>query len=193
MTQLEQLRQRIIETLPRIGKRGIVRTNPLTLCDVLRYLNSISFYTFSVASDGEFTQVDQEDGEVLYPATWDMEHDLLDKQSEETINFLHSFLPFSPMENTPQSSAHTPGPWKLEEKFDGSYIVPEKTTPQERQDYGEVVIACLLRPNKEANARLIAAAPDLLAACLLALEEGDDYIALEAIKKAVTKAQSKAN
>lgn len=42
---------------------------------------------------------------------------------------------------------------------------------------------------QETNARLIAAAPDLLAACELALESGDDYAAEQAIRAAVRKAK----
>ena len=35
------------------------------------------------------------------------------------------------------------------------------------------------------DAKLIAAAPELLAACLMALDEPDDYLAIKAIKAAI--------
>jgi len=52
---------------------------------------------------------------------------------------------------------HTPGPWTLHETVRGIRIEDSKTT----------VCSVFPRGDKEANARLIAAAPDLLAALRL--------------------------
>jgi hypothetical protein len=45
---------------------------------------------------------------------------------------------------------------------------------------------------KEETARLFAASADLLAACENALEDGDDYHAIEVIKAAIAKAKGEA-
>jgi len=68
-------------------------------------------------------------------------------------------------------TAHTPGPWKyhigrgIDPRFhvqtEGGYQIVE--TPK-------TGIACGIREANEANARLIAAAPELLAACKAALD-----------------------
>lgn len=54
------------------------------------------------------------------------------------------------------SQKHTPGPWVIHEA--GTYRYPEVIIPNGR----EVIAAAI---NGKANARLIAAAPDLLEAC----------------------------
>lgn len=56
------------------------------------------------------------------------------------------------------SPAHSPGPWKLQPFMnrDGFYVDgPE----------GNAIVMVTKNENREADARLIAAAPDLLAAC----------------------------
>ena len=60
---------------------------------------------------------------------------------------------------TVTQTTHTPGPWVTGEYNEKSYI--------EAVDGGMVVIVgCIYQnPKREANARLIVAAPDLLAAC----------------------------
>lgn len=66
---------------------------------------------------------------------------------------------------------HTPGPWEC-----GSFYYPETNSPgsceiTQTGEMGILAIVTLPRPNRSghnegrANARLIAAAPDLLAAC----------------------------
>lgn len=74
-------------------------------------------------------------------------------------------------------ATHTKGPWHHDATWD--LIKSNKKG-----------IAALHSENL-ADARLIAAAPDLLAACKLALEEGDDYIAIKAIKAAIAKAEGR--
>jgi hypothetical protein len=76
---------------------------------------------------------------------------------------------------------HTPGPWKYETRIQrGTYSQPVKGNPvrhyvtghRPSQNFAEPLI-CNLGPTydrAEANARLIAAAPDLLAALKLANE-----------------------
>lgn len=53
-------------------------------------------------------------------------------------------------------SKHTLGPWVLEQEADGDIIV----SPSNSREYA---ICRMLSPSPEANARLIAAAPELLA------------------------------
>ena len=67
-------------------------------------------------------------------------------------------------------SKHTPGPWEagdLEPFTDGgaTYVYADKA-PE-----GKRLPAIALEPNSETNARLIAAAPDLLEACKGMLKE----------------------
>jgi len=67
------------------------------------------------------------------------------------------------------SAQHTPGPWIATWKFE---IGP--VSKEDDQSFGMVIpIADALGDNREANARLIAAAPQLLLACegLLAIAE----------------------
>ena len=79
----------------------------------------------------------------------------------------------------------SPAPWQLDfnDDFaaisdrDGTRILEVHAYPSIHSD-----------PKTVANARLIAAAPDLLEACRMALEEGDDYKALKAVKAAYAKA-----
>ena len=74
-------------------------------------------------------------------------------------------------------SKHTPGPWFV---FPGTYCVGGPFVPDPGDDPGQrtaAVAVCGTRlrfkAEAEANARLIAAAPDLLAAC-------EEYLALAA-------------
>jgi hypothetical protein len=96
--------------------------------------------------------------------------------------------------------AHTPGPWRIWKRSDGDFIT------NERGDEG--VCRLMQRPRKpheelpnlvEANARLIAAAPELLAALILcrsALNEeiiaaGDlDHPTIRAHAKAAAQADA---
>lgn len=85
-----------------------------------------------------------------------------------------------------QTASHTPGPWYVE-RFDepGLYIARAETT----------ALLAKLRPvhprgTMEANARLIASAPDLLAA-LLPMLNGTVYLTdahVEAARAAIQKA-----
>lgn len=66
---------------------------------------------------------------------------------------------------------HTPGPWKI----DGTYIVnPLGDTPKGHYSIAECSFHNGARAECDANARLIASAPDLLAACLAVSEEATD-------------------
>lgn len=76
---------------------------------------------------------------------------------------------------------HTPGPWSwttdtLENRCD-------QTLDSETTGYS--VLHCCVKP-REPNARLIAAAPDLLEACKAALSDDQPYI--EKCKAAIAKA-----
>lgn len=83
------------------------------------------------------------------------------------------------------SQAHTAGPWELAGwngicNSQGEAIA---TVPHVRGH------SSITQDEAKANARLIAAAPDLLEACKAALTEGDDYVAMEKIKAAIRKAE----
>ncbi len=74
-------------------------------------------------------------------------------------------------------SKHTPGPWVLvicDSPEEASYIT---SSPKQRSDTtwtdSDIACVCGERPKDEddANAKLISAAPDLLAACMAAREE----------------------
>lgn len=88
--------------------------------------------------------------------------------------------------------AHTPGPWHVKWDFEPSDF-PEnglliKAAP------GQVVAECDRVPEMEANAQLIAAAPELLEALRWALDQIDDSLdpdhceALAAAHRAIAKA-----
>ena len=64
--------------------------------------------------------------------------------------------------------AHTPGPWRVEEDEDGLYIRMEA---YRGQDEYLVVYASPIPEQREADAHLIAAAPELLAACKAVLSD----------------------
>ncbi len=87
------------------------------------------------------------------------------------------------------NSKHTPGPWKVNEVITtlrGTHLVIQ----QECDSPGEVAIieAPLLKLDR-ANARLIAAAPELLEACKKALTCGLDSSVRSLIVAAIAKAE----
>lgn len=97
---------------------------------------------------------------------------------------------------------HTPGPWRVDEtKALGSYGVWTDYAVNPGYDgagYQEMV--CSMRPTesklpreqRDANARLIAAAPDLLAACEMVLDDpGLTESANDVIRAAIAKAATK--
>jgi len=66
------------------------------------------------------------------------------------------------------SSAHTPGPWDVQKAW------RDRTEPSNHWVYADGLFIAEVdgeRPEALANARLIAAAPELLAACKTALED----------------------
>ena len=101
------------------------------------------------------------------------------------------------------TNKHTPGPWRIEEDF----AVENLSDPTYLKIKGSHLICKLqvcddadIRREQEANARLIAAAPELLEACKLAAQYvakmvADDVqtamppqIALDRIEQAITNA-----
>lgn len=89
------------------------------------------------------------------------------------------------------NTKHTPGPWLTDEMMPGDqyrYVFAAK---------GPIVCRVSAFAAGEANARLIAAAPDLLAACKKAIAELDDYCAdhsnvwdfYEKLRSAIAKAE----
>lgn len=92
-------------------------------------------------------------------------------------------------------SAHTPGPWIwTDDPNDGCCWTHNVQTQARNADLPEYPLAKVADVSGEANARLIAAAPDLLAAAeaLLAVLESDKPVtsreAYVALKDAVEKA-----
>jgi hypothetical protein len=106
----------------------------------------------------------------------------------------------SSMTNTPSKTAHTPGPWTIvPQSGAGPMIAHPYETGNQLNPHGlRLVCHVLARYNSleqdNSNARLIAAAPDLLQSlklCVARLEEYQDAeggIALEFARAAITKA-----
>jgi hypothetical protein len=103
------------------------------------------------------------------------------------------------------SAKHTPGPWAFVDGFQSGYVVPldhvgrkigAASDPiEDRDSFAQQI--CVTRADRHgrsnhfADARLIAAAPDLLAACegvLQAMRAGDYGAAFQAVHAAVVKA-----
>lgn len=72
------------------------------------------------------------------------------------------------MSNQPK---HTPGPWRANQP---RYILGLKTQGQWYIHAKDCTVACSLDGDREANARLIAAAPELLAALVELLAQVDE-------------------
>lgn len=90
-------------------------------------------------------------------------------------------------------SKHTPGPWDIWETVHG-YEICEPTKPSRHSHFASLGIGGFGWGEQKANAKLIAAAPDLLEVCknvLIALEISDEYWSLqELLKDAIAKAES---
>ena len=93
-------------------------------------------------------------------------------------------------------SAHTPGPWVTIRSGmrDNSAVatIEEKPPEMEEPNYWLVAQANTLRDEWEANARLIAAAPDLLEALEMLLEFPKTGPAITAARAAIAKATGSA-
>lgn len=78
-------------------------------------------------------------------------------------------------------SKHTPGPWTFDATLKGTTIHvdgfdPEEATVVARTNEGDLwdFVCCMCKTDRDkANARLIAAAPDLLVACKALIEHID--------------------
>jgi len=68
---------------------------------------------------------------------------------------------------------HTPGPWAIETDRDAGHSNHQRHHIFAIVGGGNRLAVCCYKQNEEANARLIAAAPDLLEALKEALEIGD--------------------
>lgn len=73
-----------------------------------------------------------------------------------------------------KQAKHTPGPWKVVEQTDPPIV--SAITPRGELDIADV-IAQADQDEDEANARLIAASPELLQACCVALADLEGYLA----------------
>lgn len=85
-------------------------------------------------------------------------------------------------------SEHTPGPWRLSTV--GAVPHAEITS-----DSGSIALVALGRKESQENARLIAAAPDLLAACELALYAFETRAVIDwgELERAIAKARGANN
>lgn len=81
--------------------------------------------------------------------------------------------------------AHTAGPWKAKKEKDCYQIFALSSN---HVNSGIRLVSSVYDPD---DAMLISAAPDLLAACKQALDDGDDYAAMQSIKAAIAKAEGK--
>jgi hypothetical protein len=85
---------------------------------------------------------------------------------------------------------HTPGPWRMHMSYDRrQYVV---TGPEGEPFRGHVIAGPTTCPNWQGNARLIAAAPDLLAAleALVSFQRGiEDWPEVRQAEAAIRKAK----
>lgn len=91
------------------------------------------------------------------------------------------------------SEKHTPGPWKLAEAVKGRYTktnLRRIRSEREGTEHGAVCEVYGIKDGTEANAnaRLIAAAPEMLEALRVAEESVGDLKALEIVRAAIAKA-----
>jgi hypothetical protein len=93
---------------------------------------------------------------------------------------------------------HTPGPWEIQQSPDcGKYI--QVISPSYRKECDAEHVVCELRvwrrPDPAQDARLVASAPDLLAACKLAMSVGgtQQFYVNSIIADAIANAEGVAN
>lgn len=81
---------------------------------------------------------------------------------------------------------HTPGPWgiKFDEFDDAWHVTPDGLEPPKFGEWSPICVLGAYHENEEANARLIAAAPDLLSACKELLFDAFEDVHPQAVKKA---------
>jgi hypothetical protein len=87
------------------------------------------------------------------------------------------------------SAEHTPGPWQVTES--GNVAGPTRSFGSQGW-VGRICLANVMTGDvevKAANARLIAAAPDLLAACEEALDEDSGLACAGQLRAAIAKAR----
>ncbi len=96
------------------------------------------------------------------------------------------------MENPSTSPAHTAGTWNFRKHTDGHFSILGMV-PADDVDAIGAPIECRLADvfTYEANARLIAAAPDLLEVCKMLLndENMDDMTAVKLLTEVIAKAE----
>lgn len=103
-----------------------------------------------------------------------------------------------PVARPTETRKHTPGPWAVEDPIGGELSIVEASKPTHEWKF---IAAIYLRQGNDpdefphavskANARLIAAAPDLLAALHKIVSDGD-YTAPEEMKRIARAAIAKA-
>jgi hypothetical protein len=88
---------------------------------------------------------------------------------------------------------HTPGPWLVYQWDKGDDSAFEIADKDGRPTAIPVSSPWRSDAERDANARLIAAAPDLLAVCYRIIETGDEIAVVKAAKAAVAKAEGRDN
>lgn len=93
------------------------------------------------------------------------------------------------MQSKPEiKQGFTPGPWTYSPRLSGSENRKGFWLEGNQYKIGELFPVDIDGLEGEANAHLIAAAPDLLAACKATLEMGDEYEAEKLVRAAIEKA-----
>lgn len=87
-------------------------------------------------------------------------------------------------------SGHTPGPWVIVkgDEWTTDIATIEGELPDGMPSHWNVASVNRIRDEWEQNRRLITAAPDLLAACIAALDETEGTAAHEVVLAAISKA-----
>lgn len=97
-------------------------------------------------------------------------------------------LPRSPL---PDSSRHTPGPWQLHRRGSMRACDGAHDTADGCRTLAEAEILNMPRAEAEANARLIAAAPELLGALQLIRQSSGDPVIEQIAETAIAKAEGR--
>ena len=84
----------------------------------------------------------------------------------------------------PNYRKHTPGPWTNEGPYHNDLLIIGPAP-----DHREIAQVCGQDDEAEANARLIAAAPDLLAACEHVAKYTHNLVLAEILRAAIAKAR----
>lgn len=91
--------------------------------------------------------------------------------------------------STQTKTSHTPGPWRADRNVEGDWEIHAATEHSELSFWIATVHAETPKEQTEANARLIAAAPELLEIARRALEYAPNEIEANKCRAAIAKAE----